>query len=114
KAQAVAAMHDEHVMMTWILRAVGFGMMWFGMFLVLEPLNVFLDVLPFLGGLGRGLTGFGTFLVAALLSVVTIIVSVVLHNLFAMIAIGLVTVIIGAVLFSKKGARTARRVVPQA
>jgi hypothetical protein len=114
KADAVETMHGEHVMMTWILRAVGFGMMWMGLAMVLEPINVFLDVLPFLGGLGRGLTGFGTFLVAALLSVVTVIVSIVFHNLFAMIAIGIATVAVGAVLFSKKGARTARRVVPQA
>lgn len=45
---------------------------------------------------------------------VTFIVSVVLRNLFAIIAFGLVTVIIGAVLVSKKGARTAKRVAPQA
>jgi hypothetical protein len=110
KKDAVATMHGEHVMMTWLLRLAGFGMMWGGLFLMLEPINVLLDVLPFLGSMGRGLSGFGTFLIALVLSVVTILVAMLLHNLVAMIAIGLATVAIGSVVFSKKKEQLTRQV----
>ena len=84
--------------------------MWGGLFLVMEPINVLLDVLPFLGSLGRGLSGFGTFLVAAVLSIVTILVAVIVHNLVAMIVVGVATVAVCSVLFSKKKDPLTRRV----
>src|SRR5690606_10196622 len=87
KDEAIKALHGEHSTLTWILRLVGFLMMWIGLVLVMGPINVLLDVLPFLGNMSRGLTGFGAFLIAVVLSVVTIIVAIVLHNLVAMIVV---------------------------
>lgn len=107
KDEAIKALRGEHATMTWILRLVGFLMMWIGLALVTGPINVLLDVLPFLGNMSRGLTGFGAFVIAVVLSVVTILVAIVLHNLVAMIVIGLVTVAVGSVILSKKKARPA-------
>ena len=47
RTQAIATLSNEHKILTWILRGVGFLMMWFGMDMIIEPLNVLLDVLPF-------------------------------------------------------------------
>jgi uncharacterized membrane protein YdjX (TVP38/TMEM64 family) len=38
-----------NVMLTWILRLVGYLLMAFGIFLVAQPFATFADVLPFLG-----------------------------------------------------------------
>lgn len=108
KKDAVKQLHGEFVMMTWILRGVGFLLMWFGMRLFLEPLNTVLDVLPFLGDLGRGLTGFATFIVAAVLSLITIIVAQILHNLIAMLVIGAVVVVGSVLIFGKKQGMTRK------
>src|SRR5262249_40969967 len=54
----------QNTVITWILRAVGFGMMWFGLSLLLRPLSVVAGVLPILGSI----VGFGTGLVAGLVA----------------------------------------------
>lgn len=104
KAQAVAGMHQEHKAMTWILRVVGFLCMWGGMMLGLGPIHVLMDVIPFLGDLGRGLSGVMTFLVALVLTAITIVVSMILHSFVAMVVVTLLG-LVGAVAFlgKKKG-----------
>lgn len=97
--EALATMHGEYSIMLWIMRLVGFLMMWFGMQVVIAPLSVFLDILPFLGGASRAVTGGVTFLIALVLSTVTIIVSVILHSIVALIVVA--ALVIGAVLFLK-------------
>lgn len=102
---------DENAMMTWILRAVGFVLMWLGIFLVFRPLAVFADVLPIVGTmLGAGI-GFFAFLGAAALSFITIAIAWVFVR--PVLGIGLLVIGIGAVVWlmrrgkSKKAARAA-------
>lgn len=97
--EALATMHGEYSMMLWIMRLVGFLMMWFGMQVVIAPLSVFLDILPFLGGASRAVVGGVTFLIALVLSAVTIVVSAILHSIVALIVVA--ALVVGAVLFLK-------------
>ncbi len=90
KEEAVAIMHNEFVTLTWMLRLLGFILMWVGLAMFFSPLSTLLDVLPFLGGLSRGLVGLITFLVALVLSVVTIIVSMITHSVVAIIVVAVV------------------------
>jgi len=57
--------HDQsrNNILTWVLRLAGFILMFIGFAAALNPLHVFADVIPFVGGI----VGFGTGLVAALL-----------------------------------------------
>lgn len=58
--------------LTWLLRVGGFALMFIGLLLVLRPLSVALDVVPFLGNLaGKGVTLIA-FLIAAGFALVTI------------------------------------------
>ncbi len=52
-----------------------------GLALALEPISVILDFLPFLGSITRGITTASTFIIALVMSSVTILVSILLHNL---------------------------------
>lgn len=95
RSQAIQTMRTEHRVLTWVLRGVGFLMMWFGLIFAASPISTFLDVLPFLGDLAEMITGFASFFVALILSAITIVVSILLHNLVALliaIAVGLVAV----------------------
>ncbi len=66
---------DQNAVLTWVLRAVGFFVMFLGIFMVFRPIAVFADVLPFFGSmLGAGV-GIFAFLLAAVLSFVTIAVA---------------------------------------
>lgn len=87
REQAIESLHTEYVVMGWILRLVGFLMMWIGMSLVFGPITAFLDVLPFLGNLSGFAIGAVTFGVALALSVITIIISIIAHNLLLLVVV---------------------------
>jgi hypothetical protein len=98
REEAISSLHEEYVMSKWIWRGVGFLMMWIGLAALMGPISVILDFLPFLGGLSRNLIGAVTFVVALVLSAVTILISMVFHNVVALVVV-LVVVVGGAVWF---------------
>jgi hypothetical protein len=63
---------EENKMMTWILRVVGFLMLFFGLMLIFKPISTVADVVPFFGNLlGAGL-GIFSFLIALVLWALTV------------------------------------------
>ncbi|MFH1252792.1 MAG: TMEM43 family protein [Candidatus Uhrbacteria bacterium] len=85
--EAVATLHGEFVMMLWLMRALGFLLMWVGLTALFGPFTTLLDVLPILGSLGRGVVGAVMFVVALILSIVTVLISMVIHNIVALIIV---------------------------
>lgn len=63
---------QNNQVMTWILRLVGFVVMFFGFNLIFKPLSVVADVLPIAGTIVGVGTGIIAFLLAAPLSLITI------------------------------------------
>lgn len=104
--EALATMHGEYTTALWLFRLFGFLLMWFGMMAVAGPLSTVLDVLPFLGGASRAVVGGVTFLIALVLSTVTIIISTILHSIVALVVVALL--IIGTIVFlrSRKSSKT--------
>jgi hypothetical protein len=84
---AIATMNSEYTVITWILRLVGFLMMWIGLSMLFGPITAVLDVLPFLGNIAEGMIGVVTFVVAFILSAITILISIILHNILVMIIV---------------------------
>jgi len=70
-----AAAQQTNVAMTWILRLVGFFMMFIGISSIFKPLSVIADVIPIIGSLVGGATGLVAFLMASFFSSVTIAVA---------------------------------------
>ena len=66
---------QSNVMWTWIYRAGGFVLMLVGMAMILRPLSVAGDVIPFLGGIVGAGTGILSFLIAAPFACLTIAVA---------------------------------------
>lgn len=69
------AAHADNVMMTWILRFVGFLMIFMGLGLILGPVKVIADRVPFIGPAISGGVGLVSFLLAAFLALFTIAIS---------------------------------------
>ncbi len=67
-----AAAVSENNIMTWILRVVGFFAMFLGLVMILAPLKVLADVIPFVGSIVGAGTGFVAFLIAVIGSCITI------------------------------------------
>ena len=66
---------QENGMLAWMLRIGGIFLSCLGFFLVMSPLAVFADVVPFFGSLTRGLTGIIAVLLGVCVSSMTIAVS---------------------------------------
>jgi len=90
--QGIATLHTKYTTLLWILRLVGFLLMWFGLSALFGPISVLMDILPIFGVISRSLIGIITFLVAFVLTIVTILVSMLLHSLIALIIVLVITV----------------------
>lgn len=96
REQAIETLNTEYTIWLWVMRLVGFLMMWIGMSLCFSPINAVLNILPFLGNMSSFLIGAVMFGVALLLSMITIIASIIAHNIFLLI--GLLLLIMAAVI----------------
>jgi hypothetical protein len=102
KDEAIVQLKTEHKVMGWVLRIVGFLLMWIGLSLILGPISAILDVLPFLGKVGRGVIGVITFVIALILSIIAILVSMIFHNTVALILLVIIAIIIIYLLITRK------------
>ena len=71
---------ESNVLLTWLLRLGGFTLMFIGLIVFLKPLSVIADVLPILGTIVGAGTALISFLIAALLSVITIAIAWVFYR----------------------------------
>ncbi len=67
--------HQSNVMWTWIIRVGGFLLMLIGIALILRPLSVVADVVPFIGSVVGTGTGILSFLIATPLAFLTVAVA---------------------------------------
>lgn len=64
-----------NTMLAWILRIGGFVLMFIGFSMILKPLSVIADIVPFIGSLIGAGTGFVAFVVSLILSLITIAIA---------------------------------------
>lgn len=100
---AIQTLHQEYVFMMWLLRILGFAAMWFGLSLIFGPISTFLDIVPVFGSITRFVAAGVSFLIALPLTIVTIIVSLLIHNVIALIvAVAVTAAIIIFIMLSRK------------
>lgn len=89
---------------TWILRFVGLMVMFTGLKMIVKILSVLADVVPFFGNIVGGGTSLIAFLVALILSLLTIAVAWVFYR--PLLSGGLVVAAIGIFLFTRSKAKS--------
>lgn len=100
RAESISTLKTEHNITTWTMRLVGFIIMWLGLALASDPISVFLDFIPFLGSISREFITGASLVVSLILSVVTILVSIFLHNI-GVLAIVILAIIAAGLLVRK-------------
>jgi len=100
---------DKNTLLTWGLRLLGFFIMFIGLTLILKPLSVLGDVVPFIGNLIEGGAGLISGIISFILTLITIAIAwVVYRPIVAAVLIGLV---VGAVYLLKKKVKTKEAIV---
>lgn len=102
----IQSAQESNKMLTRILRIVGFLLMFAGLSMLFKLLSVLADVLPFLGNIIGAGTAIISFLLAAILSLVTIAVAWIFYRpllgvILLVIAVGLAVAVIGRVKSTK-------------
>ena len=75
KAQVIDRQRFEAAMKRWLIRGGGFVAMWIGLALILSPMQAVLSGIPLLGRMVGGAISIVTFLIALVLSTITIAVA---------------------------------------
>ena len=105
RESAIKQLSSEFTTLTWVLRVVGFLLMWIGLQMFFGPINTLLDIVPFLGSAGRFLVGAASFPVALALTIATILISVVFHNIYLLIAV--LVILVGLVVWRARSRKSA-------
>ena len=108
------AAKESNAVMTWILRAAGFILMAIGFGMIFKPLAILASVLPILGDIVGAGTGIIAFLMASLLSLITIAIAWIFYR--PLLGIALLVLAGGAVygIWHLIGKFRARRVTSAA
>lgn len=70
-----ASAQNDNVVLTWVLRLVGLVLSVIAFSMILRPLSVLADVIPLIGNIVEGATGFMSFLMGLAVSAVTIAIA---------------------------------------
>jgi hypothetical protein len=110
-ATLIASAQSSNSTIGWVLRAVGFVLLWIAFSMMLGPLSTLAAVLPPLGRAVGTFTGMIAFALAAVLASVTIVLSWILVR--PLWAVGIVLAIVAAIaMWSRKSARNASPPAP--
>jgi hypothetical protein len=97
----ISILQAEYELMIWIIRFIGFLMMFIGLLLAFKPLMSLFRFVPFFGDLGNVLLTILLFLISLVLSSVTILLSLIVQNI--LLVVGVVILLIALfVVFAKK------------
>ena len=100
REDGIATLHSEFTNALWIMRLVGFLIMWAGLSFLFGPISTLLDILPIFRTISRFFIGAVTFFVSLVLAVVTIAVSFIFNSIIMLfIVVILVIAIIVLLLF---------------
>lgn len=89
-ANMIAEKRSEESILTWILRVVGFVLMFGGFALFLGPISTFASIIPFLGSIARGAVGLAAFVMAVPVTLIVIAIAWIAFR--PLIGIGLLVV----------------------
>jgi len=72
KSEIFAAAHRDNTILTWLVRLGALLMFFIGLRLLVKPLTVLSDILPFFGNIMEYVTGAAAFLAALILTIITV------------------------------------------
>ncbi|HUB84673.1 MAG TPA: TMEM43 family protein, partial [Rhizomicrobium sp.] len=75
RAEMIAQKKSEESVLTWILRFVGFVLIFIGAFMFLSPLSTFASVVPFLGSIVGAAAGLAAFVFAVPVTLIVIAIA---------------------------------------
>ncbi|MBR4820326.1 TMEM43 family protein [bacterium] len=111
KEEIFAAAHRDNTIITWLIRIAALLMFFFGLKLIIGPLNVLSDIIPFFGNIMDFVTGTATFLIALVLTLIT--VAIAWLTVRPVIGIALIVIAVLLIVLAKKKGKEKKQAVQQ-
>ena len=111
KEAIFAAAHRDNTIITWLIRIAALLMFFFGLKLIVGPLNVLSDIIPFFGNIMDFVTGTATFLIALVLTLIT--VAIAWLTVRPVIGIALIVIAVLLIVLAKKKGKEKKQAVQQ-
>jgi len=103
KQNAAAKLSMEYGTAGWMGRIIGFLVMWIGLMMILKPLSVSFELIPFVGDIGKKALGIVTFVIALIITIVSYLIMAILHSTIGLVLIALFALaIVGYMYMNKK------------
>ncbi len=99
---AIETLKFEAKMAAWGLRILGFFLMWMGMQMVFSPLHAIAGILPWAKKATKFIIAAITFPIAFVLTTITVVVSMILNNVIALIVVFAITIGIGVFFWKRR------------
>lgn len=99
---AISTLRSEYLMKLWWFRILWFVLMWAWLSMLFWPLSAVLYVLPVAWSISRFIVWLITFVIALILSSITIIIWMIFHNVYALIITLIIAVVLIVIYFKKK------------
>ncbi|HIQ57397.1 TPA: hypothetical protein EYG84_01825 [Candidatus Gracilibacteria bacterium] len=87
REESIIELKKEDIAASWIIRILGFSLMWTGLLFIATPLFLFISVIPFIGKFGTIGIILLTGLISIILSTITIFISIILHNIIILVIV---------------------------
>jgi len=107
KEDAQATLKAEYKASGWFGRVGVFILMWIGLMLILSPLSVSMELIPFLGKLGKGALTLVAFIVALILTVLASVIFSIFHSTLGLILLGVIIAVVAFLIYSKQQSKPA-------
>ncbi len=85
REEGIKYLHTEYIFLKWLFRLVGLILMYKALVRILEPVNALLGYIPLIGSTSRGVIKFSCFIISFILSSITIIISIIFHNIIVLL-----------------------------
>lgn len=95
KGDAQSVLKGEYETAGWAGKIGSFFLMWIGLLLILKPLTVSLELIPFLGKLGKSALGIITFVIALILTMVSSFIFSMVQSVLGLVVIAVVVIAVG-------------------
>lgn len=105
RESAIAALALEHRAVCWMLRIVGFALVWLALNLALAPISAMFDLIPSLGGATRSIVAAATLPPALAISLATVLMSATAHSPLAMAFVVAGALVIAGVWLARRATR---------
>ncbi|NTW01395.1 MAG: hypothetical protein HGA19_08795 [Oscillochloris sp.] len=100
RAAAIKQLQTEDTIIDWAIRIGALLMMWLGLSMALGPINAAVGILPIIRQAGGCLIGLMTLAIAVPIWIATVLITIVAHNIWLMIAVALI--VAGGIFFFLK------------